>query len=67
MKYFIVHTPSKYGEFEGKTPVAASTPEKAVQKFCRYVGIMERPPARYYAVEISKADFDLLPAYSKLL
>lgn len=67
MKYFIVHTPAKYGDFVGKTPVAASTPEKAVLKFCRYVGAYERPPARYYAVEISKEEFDKLPANRKLL
>lgn len=67
MKYFIVHTPSFCGGYEGQTAVAASTPEKAVRKYCNYVGHFERPPARYYAVEISKEEFDKHSDYGKIL
>ena len=65
MKYFIVHTPSLYGDYEGKTAVAASTAEKAIQKYCAYLEI-GKPPKRYYAVEISKEAFDAYPEYRKL-
>lgn len=68
MKYFIVHTPSLYGDHEGKTAVAASTAEQAVKKFCNYIDLqVGKPPARYYAVEISKEDFDKHSDFSKIL
>jgi hypothetical protein len=65
MKYFIVHTPSYCGSYEGRTPVAASTAEKAVQKYCAYLDL-GKPPARYYAVEITKEEFDALPERCKI-
>lgn len=68
MKYFIVHTPSLYGDYEGKTAVAASTAEKAVEKYCNYIDRQAgKPPARYYAVEITKEEFDAYSHYSKIL
>lgn len=68
MKYFIVHTPSLFGDYEGKTAVAASTAEKAVEKYCNHIDLnVGQPPARYYAVEITKEEFDAHSDFGKIL
>ena len=67
MKYFIVHTPSYIGNHEGKLPVAASTAAKAVEKYYRVIDHGgARPPKRYYAVEITKEEFNAYPENGKI-
>lgn len=66
MKYFIVHTPSYSGGYEGKTAVIASTAVKAVENYCVYIGLLGKAPKRFYAVEITKEEFEAFPNDKKL-
>lgn len=66
MKYFVVHTPSACSDHEGQTAVVASTALKAVYNYCLYIGLIGKPPKRFYAEEITKAEFDAFPEDKKL-
>lgn len=66
MKFFVVHTPSACGDYEGQTAVVASTEQKAVYNYCVYIGLLGKTPKRFYAVEITKEEFDAFPNDKKI-